>query len=183
MILASSWSIDRARVASRTRGASSHSHTTNSRQPSSAYWRSRSASRATLRRNFAFQKRRWVLGVVAWAQPWRCQKQPRTSTIARKRGRTTSGCPGSDFTWSRNRKPSRCSHERTNRSGPVSFDRIRPMIALRRSFETVSMARIIQQKPGFRKIGQSPGGDVSTLRRAGPFRSVACPIESLVASR
>jgi hypothetical protein len=84
-------------------------------------------SRATLRRNFSSQKSALDWGDDA-CSGHRCQKQPSRKTATRSRVKTTSGrtflSPALIRKSFRNRRPSRCSSFRRDRSGRVSDRRL-----------------------------------------------------------
>ena len=84
----------RTSVSSRRTGLSAHSHTRITFQPRSFQSASCRRSRRTLLAHFVVQNSTLDFGIELTAQPWRCQKQPRTSMNVWARGTTTSGWPG-----------------------------------------------------------------------------------------
>lgn len=106
--------------------STSHSQTTNTRQPlASSCWLICS-SRITFFENLASQNSVLDFGIVATLQPgWRCQKHPCTKTTVRCFGRTMSGFPGSFRPCRRKRNPCRWSALRRLTSGLVFSERMR----------------------------------------------------------
>ena len=83
----------RSKVDSRFRADSAHPHTTIRFHPARRQALSLRRSRRTFRDHFSIQKATLLFGIVASAQPCRCQKQPRMSMIVRAFGMTMSGRP------------------------------------------------------------------------------------------
>ena len=118
-------------VLSRRDGASAHSQTMMRFQPPFAQSASLRMSRRTFFDHFSIQNATLDFGIVDSLQPCLCQKHPRTSTIVRAFGITTSGLPTNRLSQTRNRHPSANSRLRTTISGSVSLPRIFDISRLR----------------------------------------------------
>jgi len=119
---------------------SSHSHTVKTCQPADCNSLSFNLSRATVPENFSSQNSCLALGVYAYLHPsCRCQKHPCTKMTVLYFGNTMSGLPANLLLCVLNRKPARCSRERSASSGLVSLPLIRDMFQLRCSGVSLSM--------------------------------------------
>ena len=96
-----------------------HSQTVSTFHPSFRSRRWARSSRPRFKAILRAQKSTFEDGSRPRGQQCPCQKQPFTKITLFRAGKTISGVPGRSFRCSLNRKPRRCSTERTDSSGGV----------------------------------------------------------------
>ncbi len=167
-------------MSSAARRCTSHSQTTNTRQPSACRARWLRRSRARLRRSLSAHHARLVRGMVDRRHPMcLCQKHPWTKTTDRDRGRTMSGRPGRDTARSLKRRPAACRARLTASSGSVSRGPIEAMIRERKGVGRRSCSGSVAWRPAdgaeFQAISHEERDFLGTLS------SIAgCPIGGVV---
>jgi hypothetical protein len=112
----------RTSTRSATSSGSSCSHARTTAQPAASSASLFLRSRAAVRASFSRHHHLFALGVVPCSGQ-ECQKHPSTKTATRAAGKTASAwqrSPGTSAACFRNRRPRRCSADRTATSGAVS---------------------------------------------------------------